>query len=291
MRGTAEFLSGRYQTGLESCQRAEQIFRDRCTGVTWELDTALVFGVWSLFYMGRIDTVRGRYSSIFQEALERGDRYLITTLGTQVGSVLSLADDQPQLARELLDDIMSRWIPEAFTVQHLHEFFGRQAIDLYAGDVTSLLPRMEEVERRCRGALLLRIQHIRIDLCQLRARCYLAAARRDSAGRSGWLRRVAKCVLVRRERMPFGLALAAFLEANASLAAGDTASASGGLAQAAEQLERTGQVLLARVADAQRGQLVGGEEGRSLTAAASAWLQDQGVRNPENFMRMLSPLA
>ena len=56
--GAAEFLIGRYHSAIELLNRAEAIFRDRCTGVIWELDTARIFGLWSLFYLGRLAELR-----------------------------------------------------------------------------------------------------------------------------------------------------------------------------------------------------------------------------------------
>ena len=71
--------------------RAEAIFRERCTGVIWELDTARIFGLWSLFYLGRLAELNERCTVLFQEARERGDRYMVATPGPFVGSVARLA--------------------------------------------------------------------------------------------------------------------------------------------------------------------------------------------------------
>ena len=83
--GAAEFLIGRYHAGIEFLNRAEAIFKDRCTGVIWELDTARIFGLWSLFYLGRLAELRDRCQEIFHEARERGDRYMVATPGPFVG--------------------------------------------------------------------------------------------------------------------------------------------------------------------------------------------------------------
>ena len=84
--GAAEFLIGRYHSGLEVLNRAEAIFSERCTGVIWELDTTRIFCLWSLFYLGRVAELGIRCHDIFQEARERGDRYMVATPGPFVGT-------------------------------------------------------------------------------------------------------------------------------------------------------------------------------------------------------------
>jgi hypothetical protein len=44
-RGAAEFLEGRFLAGLAASDRAVMILREHGTGVTWELDTALIFAI------------------------------------------------------------------------------------------------------------------------------------------------------------------------------------------------------------------------------------------------------
>src|SRR5262249_7012190 len=44
-RGMVEFLGGRWQDARVSCDRAEEIFRSRCTGVARELATAHAFAL------------------------------------------------------------------------------------------------------------------------------------------------------------------------------------------------------------------------------------------------------
>ena len=85
--GSAEFLIGRYQSGIEFFNRAEAIFRDRCTGVIWELDTTRIYILWSLFYVGRLAELRDRCQELFHEAGERGDRYMVATPGPFVGGI------------------------------------------------------------------------------------------------------------------------------------------------------------------------------------------------------------
>ena len=45
--GAAAYLEGHFRVGLERLDEAEAIFREQCTGVIWELDTARIFGLWA----------------------------------------------------------------------------------------------------------------------------------------------------------------------------------------------------------------------------------------------------
>ena len=132
--GAAEFLIGRYHAGLEHLNRAESIFRARCTGVIWELDTARIFGLWSLFYLGRLTELGERCQEIFQEARERGDRYMVATPGPFVGAFVQLGDDDVEGARRFARDALGQWSHQGFHIQHLNFYYGNLYIDLYAGD-------------------------------------------------------------------------------------------------------------------------------------------------------------
>ena len=90
--GAAEFSDRPVQLGARVLNSAESIFHDRCTGVIWELDTARIFCLWSLFYLGRLAELGIRCHDIFQEARERGDRYMVATPGPFVGTFVRLAD-------------------------------------------------------------------------------------------------------------------------------------------------------------------------------------------------------
>ncbi len=283
--GIAEFLNGRYLSGRDHNARAEQLLRDRCTGVTWEQDTSQIFGLWSLFYLGQINELRARYLSVFQEAHDRGDRYLMTTLGTQVGTLLLLARDEPQAARATLDALMSKWTQDGFTVQHHNAFFAEQAIDLYEGKVELVLERLESIESRYRFALLLRIQHIRIDLYQLKARSYLIAARTLPNRREHWLRQTLRCIRqLRSERMPWSNALASFFEAGLWQARQYHSAASHQFVVAARELDDVGMVLMARVADWQRSQIEHDQAANELRDQALNWFQQQEIRDPERLL-------
>src|ERR1035438_8351792 len=56
LAGIAARLQGRYKVALELVERAEKIFREKCTGVQWELASCAVFTVEILSWTGEIST-------------------------------------------------------------------------------------------------------------------------------------------------------------------------------------------------------------------------------------------
>ena len=73
--GAAATLEGRWKTAHEACERAEATFRDRCTGVTWEMETLRWLSLWSLCYLGGLAELGRRIPTRLREARERGDLY------------------------------------------------------------------------------------------------------------------------------------------------------------------------------------------------------------------------
>ncbi|MEO8493945.1 MAG: protein kinase [Planctomycetota bacterium] len=291
--GIAEFLSGRYLNAIDHNLRAEQIFRERCTGITWEQDTAQVFGLWSWFYMGRIAELRSRYQTVAQEARERGDRYLMTTLGTQVGTFLHLVNNDPIVARETLEELMSRWTNDGFTVQHHNALFARIMIDRYEGQLEPAMQRLAQTEFRYRTSLLTNVQHIRVDLAFLKARLFLETASRERGDRAAWLRKATRCARdLRSERMPYASALASYVEANVvhlqELNSNTRNSHRADLLNhAMTELGQLDLRLLAKAAEWQLGLWLG-DAGDERVQCAQDWFAMQTVANPERLLRAVS---
>src|SRR5262249_8375376 len=116
-RGAAEFTAGRWHTAPTLLEQAEQIFRDRCTGVAWERATAHVFRLWSLFYLGELAEMSRLSDLLLKEARQRGDLYAAASLGTFTAPMARLADDDPDGARQLLDESLGQWCPRGFHLQ------------------------------------------------------------------------------------------------------------------------------------------------------------------------------
>ncbi len=287
--GAAEFLIGRYSPGLELLNRAESIFSERCTGVIWELDTTRIFCLWSLFYLGRVAELGVRCHGIFQEARERGDRYMVATPGPFVGTVVRLAEDNVEGARRFALQALGNWSHQGFHIQHLNFYYGCLYIDLYAGDAASAWRRITETEPLLQSSLLLRIQQVHADVIQHTGRCALAMAAISPDPRP--LLAVAEKSARRldRQQLPWTIALAHMIRAGVAMLKKDTARAERLLADAVVRFESADMDLFAASARRHLGELRGGDLGRELVEHADTWMRTQLILRPDRMAACLAP--
>lgn len=287
--GAAEFLIGRYRRALEFADRAEAIFRDRCTGVIWELDTTRIFALWSLWSLGRLAELGTRCQEIFHEARERGDRYMLATPGPYVGAFIPLALDDVEGARRFARQALGEWSHQGFHIQHLNFYYGSLYIDSYAGDAAAAWRRIKETERLLQSSLLLRIEQVQADVIQHAGRCAVAMAA-VSAGPGPLLRHAEKSARrLDRQQLPWTRAHAQGIRAAVANVRGDTVRAERLLADAVQRFEIADMGLFAASARHHLGQLRGGDTGRAMVEQAEAWMRAQSIVNPSRMASCLVP--
>ena len=288
-QGVAAFLQGRFKDSVTFCDQAEGIFREHCTGVTWELDTAQVYSLWSRTYLGELAELRRRWEILLTAAGERGDLFAIANLSTHIMAVMRLVNDEPDLADAELTRVMGRWPQRGYSVQQHHALLVRTLIELYRGEAEKAWRLIADYDTTYRASFLVRSQHVRIDLLQLRARSALAASV-ACGGRSDLLRAAAHdACRLERERMPWSLALAWLVRAGISAARGDLAGCVPLLEGAVKRFAAADMELFAVAARRKLGQLLTGGRGAQLIAEADLWLARQGVRDPDRFCGMTVP--
>jgi hypothetical protein len=287
--GISAYLEGRFRLALENCDRAEQTFRDGCTGVAWELDTAHTFALWSLTYLGEVAELSRRRPTLLKESRERGDLYALTNFSTYIMSFDRLAADQVDEGREELDEAMQLWTRRGFLVQHHNALLAETYMDLYCGHPREALKRIQEHWPLYGRSLLNRVQEVRIDITQSRGRSALAAA--AVADDPGPLLKsaLADARRLERDKMPWSMALAKLIVAGVTAIAGDTNRAAAQLKTAANHLRDVDMQLFASVASRRRGEIIGGQEGKTLVDESVAWMKGQKIRQPDRFADMVLP--
>ncbi len=277
--------------GLGFLDRAAEILRERCTGVVWELDTAMIFGLWARFYLGEFGELSRRFHRFSKEALDRGDRYMESTLGVYPGVLALLAEDAAADASALGDQAIDIWTKHGFHVQHLTHYYGKVYIDLYNGDGQGAWKRVVETKPLIDGSLLPRIQHVRTDLHQIAGRAAVAAA--ESAPvelRAGLLgKALASARGIEAMKVEWGSGIAMLIRAAAASILGNPEKTVSLLREAVATLDRESSGMFAAAARRRLAEQIGGDEARSLFAHADAWMASQNVRNYQKMTQCLAP--
>ncbi len=286
--GMALFLRGEWAAAVERLGRAEAIYRERCTSVSWELASVQIFAFSSLWYLGRLGELGRRRSLRLAEAQDRGDLYAAANFSTGVLDFAALAADDPARVRADAEWAMARWSQRGFHLQHFLDLLSQGQVDLYTGDAAAAKARLDERWPGLARSLLLRVQHLRIEAVQLRARIELAcaAARPGRPARPHLARARADARSLAREGPEGAAGMAALLEAGLCAQAGDDAAAATALARAIERF-RASHMRLYEYSAARAAALLGRD--RPALHAAEAALSAEGVASPARLARMLAP--
>jgi eukaryotic-like serine/threonine-protein kinase len=289
--GSAEYLLGRWANGLELCDRAARIFRDRCTGVAWWSDTIQYFGLECLAYGGQLGELARRVPILLADAEARGNLYATTSLRVGIPNLAWLVADDVDGARGHVADAMARWSTSGFHVQHLAEVLALVQADLYAIDGAAAYRLISAAWPAISGAILSRVQLTQIMTLHQRARAALAfAAEQTGSARRRLVADARRCAhRIVRERMPWSDPFAALARAAADHLGGDDDAAIRELGDAIRGFDATDMHAYAAAARVRLGELEGGDAGSARVAEATALLAAQSVRRPERLVAMLAP--
>lgn len=290
MSGLAAFLWGEWSRCADECTRGEEILREQCTGVQWELNTAQAFGLWGLFYMGQVGALRQRLPKLIAEARDRGNLYALMNLGTFIRQMDRLAGDDPVTALVELDEIMGQWSQNGFHVQHLIGLYGRLQIDLYRGQPQVAWEECQAKWSALRRSHLLRVEQVRIFITHMRARCALAAACGGNDIARELLHSASRdAAQLEREHAPWAAPLSVAIRAGIARQLGDLPRSGQLLSLAAEAFDRLDMSLYAASARRHLGRLLCGQEGASLIQCADDWMTSQRIENPAQMAALHIP--
>ncbi|NOT26879.1 MAG: protein kinase [Acidobacteria bacterium] len=286
--GIAAFLTGRWKETTRLCGRAVTILRDQCTGVTWELNLAQNFFLFSLVYRGELREAAGHLPELLRSARERGNVYLELELSTRLG-LIWLAADQPVEAERRANDAIALWSQRGFQRPHYHHLLTLIQTRLYEGRA---LEAWEQLERH--AAVLaqnhfVRVQHTRVEIANFRARCALAVA--ALGDRAHQMRAIAtdEAEKISRERMPWSDPFARLIRATVAFQEGRAADAAEGLFDASQGFVAADMQLYAAVCRMRLSTIENGSRSRAVKENAEHFMALQDVRNPAAMARLLAP--
>jgi hypothetical protein len=285
----AAFLRGRWRESLLLCEQGNRVFRATCKGVAWEIDSIQLFGLSSLWHLGEIAELTRRLPLLVKDARERGDLYAQVSFGTIIAPFVQMAADDPSGARRAIDEALGLWSHQGVHVQHAYALYRQGEIDLYEGRAQAAGQRAAELWNAITGALLHRVQDVRISARDLRMRSALAAAKDAGNPEPLLLAAERDAQRMEREMRLDCTALAKLTRASVAVLRGNVELGATLLAEAAAGFDAADMPLNAAAVRRRLGSLVGGESGRSLVAQADSWMTAQQVRNPARMSMMLAP--
>ena len=287
----AAWMYGDWKTSQREAAAAERAFRERCTGVTWELGTARTFMMGTLTFMGDYVEYERHWPRFLEDARSRGDVFAETKLVLiDLSHAAALAKDDPAGASAAVARALAMWNSAGFHLQHFWGLHARVEIALYVGDPETAWTLLEHARRGLERSLLLRVQTLRLWLRQTRARAALALALHDAAARRKLLVAArADAAAIARERTPWGAGMAELVAGLALAVAGDAVRGAARLDDAACQLDVANMPVYAAAARRARGRLAGAATGAALVHEADALMNRCGVRDAPRFAAMLAP--
>jgi tetratricopeptide (TPR) repeat protein len=287
--GICAYLEGRWRSARASCENAEQILREHCTGVVWELNVNQLFSILALTMLGEIAELSRRVPLLLREARERGDLFGAINLCGGLANMTWLAADDPQRAVQEAC-ALEHWSHQGFHLQHSDNLFALVQIDLYKGDGLAAHARLMEKWRLLQQSLLMRIQKIRIDFYHLRARAAIAAARMLPPGSQrtcllGQAKQDTRRVM--REKVAWAKPLAEITQAALQMFEGRVDVACETLRRAADHFDAADMALHAESTRFRLGHLIGKDAGRPYVLKAETWMASQRIRNPSRMVDLL----
>ncbi len=286
--GIAAFVTGRWRESAELCGHAVTTLRDHCTGVTWELNLAQNFFLFSLVLLGQVRQAAAHMPGLLRAARERGNVYLEFELGTRM-SLVTVAADQPDEAERLANEGMARWSQRGFQRPHYHHLLTLVQTRLYRGQVSEAWDLFERHRDALQQGQFRRVQHTRIETANCRARCALALAaqRSDARALHAVAEREAQRILA--ENMPWANSYAWLLRAAVAYQTGHARDAVEGVSRAIAGFDASDMQLHAAVCRWRLGALLDGTRAKDLRAEAETFMVRQDVRNPVGMARLYAP--
>ncbi len=289
VRGLIAYQGGRFREAMDYYEATEATFRTHGGALAFELTSVQLYTVWALYYLGDISSVVRRAPRFLREAEERNDLYSATNLSTGLCIMSWLARDEAAEGRRIGYEAIRRWSHRGYHLQHYWEFLGRAQAVLYLGEVDEANRILAEDWPRFEHSVITGIPLVNIEANSFRGRCALLSS--TEAREPEKLRRLAEKAARKIEKWntAYGTPMALLIRAGAAALRGSTEVAVRLLEDSIAGFEAADMMLHANVARWQLGRLLGGSEGREMTALADSWMREQTIVRPDLIAAMFAP--
>jgi hypothetical protein len=291
MASSCAWTSGRWEESYRLAHAAREEIENRPERSVWERDTAIIFEVSALRWLGRWSLMKSLLPGLLEDARLRGDLYLQAPLTLEGATCSALADDDPDRARAGVA-FLEHWSKEGFHLEHFIELHNQIEISLYLGDGADAMARIHKSWAALHRSLLLLVQPLRILMSCAHARAAICSAGRErsAAARRDLLALAARNIrTIRRQRAGWGLGIAELQQGGVDAVSGRDEAAIQAYQRAQTLFEEAGMLLHSAAARRNRGLLTGGDAGRALVAAADRDFASESILNPARLAAGFAP--
>ena len=288
--GMSALLGGEWARAHQELRKAEDLFREKCSGVAWELATARLADSVAMFYLGEMAELAGRLPRLIENSRARGDLYESTALRIRIAMAVYLSEDRAETAAAEVRDAISQWPSDRFYLQHVWALIAETEIALYRGDPGWAWRLLREKWWPLTRSLLMSIQFVRLELLFHRGSAALAMACEGGCGRDRLIAAAAADARkMERTKAHWAIPLACLLRGGVAATRGENGAALQSLQAAVSGFERAGMQLYAAAARRRMGEMIGGAKGDARIESADDWMRKQQIRDPRKIARMLAP--
>jgi eukaryotic-like serine/threonine-protein kinase len=288
--GLVRVFSGEWRAAQATLDAAEQIIRERCRGVHWELANAVAWSMNALILCGELREAALRVPEVMREAQERADRFALMHM-IYPAAITAIVADDPDTAERIARDLPKAGgeFSERFTGGHWGSLISRVSANRYRGRGRLAHGEMEVEYARIKAAHFLRVHMMRVCTTFERGLCAVAATE-DGGDEAALLRLAERCAKeLLADRPDYAAPMGHHVMGCVLARRGQKERALYHLEQAISGLTRVDMGYLASCAKARRGALAGGQAGRELLEASMAQLHEQGIVNVERCLDMSAP--
>jgi tetratricopeptide (TPR) repeat protein len=287
--GTVAYLEGRWRDAFNESSRAERFFRSHCTGVYWELNTAQAWSLWALVMLGETAELNRMLPKFMKEAQNRGDLHSYANLICLAMPLLNMVVDRVEEGHRELSEEMERWTKKGFHMQRSSSLYMKTQMLLYLHKEIAGEQAAREMHRAIRESRMSVVQTMRIATYEVMGRAQLAVARKAENPIPYLKAAERSAVLLDREKRLDTRSNAQLIRASIANCKGDLDKARRLLKSALSGLTACEMGLYAAATRRRLGQLMGGDQGKTLVAEADRWMTAQGIRNPTRMTAVYAP--
>jgi hypothetical protein len=223
------------------------------------------------------------------EADRRGDLYVATELRTALQPVMCLMDDREAAARDVLERAQTGLSQREITMQHWQHMQSSALVELYAGAPAKAVELIDRRLPAIRRAFLLRVYAVHAFTAYLRTTAWLGALA-TGAPEPARLRAAIRRACDGLDTNAAANSVPLLAGAGLAVLRGDLDAAARGYRDAAASFDAGDMAMNASCARWRLGELLGGDEGRTLISQARAALSAEGILRPDRVVAMFAPV-